>query len=445
MESPGKQSQNTESRSSPQEVLKGINVGFADKFPGNYEQNNPEINIPEYILNLYKIYGYGNVTYMEYLKNRQIFEDKVANSEIKQENQNLLTKTKIEILTQPKEGVASFTMKALENDNIEIQRIGASSLQNVPENQVEKLGKMVVEKITIGLNSQDIQIQRIAINMIQFAPLDEREKLREIVLQKIIEVFNSDDVSKWRIMAKKIKEVPENTQENLRQVVYGKIIEALNSDDIRIQRFAATAVQYAPKDKQTELMSMVKAKFDLAKQEGRFDEMIESSLYIKSDNHKNSAFSHEFFSKTGSETTLLLGKQFKNNLIIRHIEEPCFSVWRKAYESYENWMAAGFDYVPIEPIYSFTYDKKNGLMNVSSGVLDINLEEWYAFSGNTFKEELDRQKNKIIDVLSSLNISHGHENDANFCLRFCRNENGNPDINQIPRIYLIDFDKAIKY
>lgn len=33
---------------------------------------------------------------------------------------------------------------------------------------------------------------------------------------------------------------------------------------------------------------------------------------------------------------------------------------------------------------------------------------------------------------------------ANFCLRFYRDENGNVDINKIPRIYLVDFDKAVE-
>ena len=410
----------------------------------NYEKSNTDVNISERVLNLYKIYGYESVAYKDYLKSRKIFESKITNSEIKQENQNLLARTKDEILTQSKDKITFFIMRALENDNIEIQRIGASFVQNAPEDQREKLGRIVVEKIINGLNSQDIQMQRIAINMIQFAPHDEKDQLREVVLQKIINVFNSDDVGKWIIMAKKIKEAPEKARDSLHEVVYNKIIEALSSDDIRIQRFAATAVQYAPKNKQAELASMVKVKFELAKQQGKFNETVESSLYIKSDGSKNSIFSHEVFSKTGSETTLLLGKQFKNNLIIRHVEEPCFSAWRKAYESYENWTAAGFDYVPIEPIYSFRYDIKNGLINVSSGVLDLNLEEWYAFSGNTFKEELNKQKNKILDVLTGLSINHGHPNDSNFCLRFHRDKKGNVDINNPPKIYLIDFDKAIK-
>ena len=75
-------------------------------------------------------------------------------------------------------------------------------------------------------------------------------------------------------------------------------------------------------------------------------------------------------------------------------------------------------------MYSFHYDHNHKSVNVASGVLDINLEEWYAFSGNTFKNDLDKQKNKILDVLTDLNINHGHTNNSNFCLRFHRDKNG---------------------
>lgn len=143
--------------------------------------------------------------------------------------------------------------------------------------------------------------------------------------------------------------------------------------------------------------------------------------------------------------TLLLGEQFKNNLVVRHIEESCFIAWKNAYENHQVWSQAGFDYVPIEPIFSFNSDKVSNLMNVASGVLDLNLEEWYAFSGNSFKESLDEQKNKIVSVLIKMGINHGHPNDANFCLRFHRDKDGNPDLNKTPKIYLIDFDKATNY
>lgn len=213
-----------------------------------------------------------------------------------------------------------------------------------------------------------------------------------------------------------------------------------------MQRLASTIIKHTSKDKQEELKKIVAEKFKLAKTQGKSNEVVESLLYLKNKDSNNTLlFSREIFSKTGSGMTLLLGEQFKNNLVIRHIEESCFLAWKKVYENYQTWSLAGFDYVPIEPIYSFNKDNFSNLMNVASGVLDLNLEEWYAFSGDSFKESLDEQKNKIVSVLTQMGINHGHPNDANFCLRFYRDKDGNTDLNKVPRIYLIDFDKATNY
>src|SRR3989344_8135892 len=410
----------------------------------NNEKINTDPAIPDGVLNMYKIDGRENVSYEHYVKSRRLFESKIVNFEINAEDENLLLKTRNEILRQPEDQIAICIIKALEDRNIEIQRIGASLVQNAPEEQKEGLGIVVYKKVIDGLNNKNIHIQRIAMNMIQFAPKDTHDQLRALVLEKIMDVFNSNNVDEWRIMAKKINLAPNREQDNLREIVYGKVIESLNQDDLKIQRLAAVMVQYAPINKQIELENLVGVKFELAKKKGMFKEIVESPLYIKIEDERNSTFSREVFSKTGSSTTLLLGKQFRDNLIFRHIEEPCFSAWKKAYESHNNWSKAGFDYVPIEPIYSFQYNHTSKLVNVASGVLDMNLEEWYAFSGNTFKGDLDKQKNKILKVLTDLDIDHGHPNDSNFCLRFHRDEHGNIDIDKIPKIYLIDFDKAVK-
>ncbi|MFA6523974.1 MAG: hypothetical protein WC264_01025 [Candidatus Paceibacterota bacterium] len=410
----------------------------------NNEKINTDPVVPESVLNMYKIDGQENVYYEHYVKSKRLFESKIDHSEICKEDESLIIKTRNEILRQPKDQIIFYIIRALENSNIEIQRIGASLIKNVPKEQRKDLSILVYKKVIDDLNNKNIQIQRIAMNMIQFIPEDKQEQLREIVLEKIIDAFNSSNVDEWRIMAKKINFAPNREQDNLHEIVYGKVIDALNQDDLRIQRLAAVMVRYAPTTKQVELENLVKDKFELAKREGKSKEIIESPLYMKSEEGRNSTFSREIFSKTGSETTLLLGKQFRDNLIFRHIEESSFLAWKNAYESHINWLKAGFDYVPIEPMYSFHYDHNNKLVNVASGVLDINLEEWYAFSGNTFKNDLDKQKNKILDVLTGLSINHGHPNDSNFCLRFYRDKKGKVDINKIPKIYLIDFDKATK-
>lgn len=119
-----------------------------------------------------------------------------------------------------------------------------------------------------------------------------------------------------------------------------------------------------------------------------------------------------------------------------------FLAWQKIYENHQVWENNGFDYVPIEPIQSYRLNKK-GLVDVFSGVLDLSLAKWLEYSSRMFEEELTKQRDKIISVLESQNISHGHTHNYNFVLRFFRNKDGNPDLNQVPRLYAIDFDAAV--
>jgi hypothetical protein len=408
------------------------------------EEMSPSNITPEGIRNMYKVEGYENFSYDKYLSSKKLFESKTANFEKGEDGPSSIKKIENDILEQDKSSRAFSIENALQNSNIEIQRMGASLIEGVPEKQRENLKRIVHEKIVKSLNSQNIQVQRIALNMIRYAPESTVGELKELVLEKITNALSSGDINNQKIMAKKIGSAPEGEQENLREITYRKIIEGLNEENIFAQRVASTMVQYAPSDKHSELINLIRAKFELAKQQGRFNQIVESPLYAKNDEGVTSTFTRESFSKTGSGTTLLLGKEFKNNLIIRHIEKSCFLAWEKAYEGYADWSKAGFDYVPIEPIYSFNYDNQGKLINVTSGVLDLNLEEWYAFSGNTFKENLDEKKNTILNVLAKFGIDHGHPNDANFCLRFTRDKNGNADITKIPRVYLIDFDQAVK-
>lgn len=414
---------------------------------GNFrrEQFTDDARISDDILEMYKIAGQEKIDYAGYVRSKKRFETEEVHPDNDRGGQHLALKTKNKILDQDNEQSTHLIIDALQNDDIEIQRIGASLVHCAPENQKRALGELVYKKIVAAIHDQNVQIQRIGINMVQFAPEETKADLRKQVLQKITEALNSDDIEVQRIMAKKIDIAPEETQSGLREIVHRKIIVALQGDDIRAKRLAAVMIQYAPSDTQDELRELVKRAFESAKQQGKNSEIIDPFRYPKINPSTDGAsvFSRSSFSKTGSEITLLHSKLFKNNLIIRHIEESCFLAWKKAYESYSDWTEAGFDYVPIEPIYSFKYESRTSLVDVASGVLDINLEEWKAFSGNTFAENLDQQKNRITAQLTQLGIHHGHINDANFCLRFDRDENGKPDLTKIPRIYLIDFDKAV--
>jgi hypothetical protein len=190
-------------------------------------------------------------------------------------------------------------------------------------------------------------------------------------------------------------------------------------------------ILYAPENEKTDLFKLAKEKLK--------DYIVEGPLY-KDKNINDVRFSRSEFEKTGSKI-ILIGGELKDKTIIRHITPEAFAAWQKLYEDWKTWGAAGFDYVPIEPIQSFKLGK-DGLVSVYSGVLDLSLSSWGGMNGK-FMPELRKDKEKIIKTLDNKNIEHGHMHDNNFCLRFFRDKNGKVDFDKKPRIYLIDFDQAI--
>jgi hypothetical protein len=174
-------------------------------------------------------------------------------------------------------------------------------------------------------------------------------------------------------------------------------------------------------------------------EKGIGEEIIKPPLYNKS-NIDDKTFRREKFDKTGSGTTLI-GGSLKDKIITRHIEPEAFLSWQRLYEDYNLWKKNGFDYVPIEPIQSYRLGKDN-LVDVHSGVLDLSLDSWQKIT-SLFNQELHIQKKEILATLKSVDIEHGHTHDDNFILRFFRDENGKPDITKVPRLYLIDFDRAV--
>src|SRR3989338_845821 len=113
----------------------------------NIEKINTNPITAERILGMYKIDRQDHVSYEHYLKSKKLFESKINNSEIETKNENLLLETKNKILKQPENKIATYIVKALEDDNIEIQRIGASLVENAPKDQREDLYILVHKKV----------------------------------------------------------------------------------------------------------------------------------------------------------------------------------------------------------------------------------------------------------------------------------------------------------
>jgi hypothetical protein len=139
---------------------------------------------------------------------------------------------------------------------------------------------------------------------------------------------------------------------------------------------------------------------------------------------------------------ILLGGQLAGKAVVRIISMRAFVAWRRAFEAKKFWERAGFDYVPVEPILQKPngemrfFQQKDGRFAVSTGVLrGPNLAIFLSSMHNKrkFGAMLEKQKQKITEVLEDLYIYHGHLHNKNFCVVMHKGK---------PRLYAIDFDAA---
>ena len=315
------------------------------------------------------------------------------------------------------ENRTSLIKQALEKD-IEMQVEAAKMICTAPKKERTELIRLAFEK--------DVAVQAEAAKMIWSVPEEDKLNLFKQSFEKDIAV---------QITAIKSIDVSNQKEDRVEfeLFIFEKIKQAFEKNvDIPVE--TVKMIRYAPEEKKSELIK-------LAFEKGLGDKVIANPLYNKYPQINTDILSRKKFEKTGSNTTLL-GGNLKDKLIIRHIEPEAFILWQKTYENYQIWEKLGFNYVPIEPIQSYNFDSKKVLVNVYSGVLDLNLYEWEKISGGIFQKELTEQKEMIENALTKEGIAHGHPHEQNFCLRFFRDKNGKPDITKTPRLYLIDFDMA---
>jgi len=148
------------------------------------------------------------------------------------------------------------------------------------------------------------------------------------------------------------------------------------------------------------------------------------------------------FEKTGSGTTLLLGFDLKDKAIIRTILPTSLFPWKKAFENSEYWKSKGFSHIPVEPIIGIKPSSNISEVHVMTRVIPGPTIQKWQDETSLWKQEINEQKEKIIDGLEELNIHHGHLHQYNFVLYFNRDEDGKPDITKPPQVYVIDFDQS---
>ncbi len=313
---------------------------------------------------------------------------------------------------------AHLVLMALDKEDVVVQRAAIFEIQELPAEEKASI-------ISVALGKEDGQVQKTAASFIPFLGKEERPLLEKELIEIIERNLNGKDTEGQKSAVELIQFIPEVERSDL-------ISKSLRSDNSEVQKAAVRMIDYTPaEDREGFVQFVIDAHLG--------NELVVPPLYGESTLQSNK-FGRELFPKTGSTTTLVGGK-LKNKAIIRRIKPAAFLAWQSAYENYQLWQEKGFDYVPVEPIMAYRLNKE-GSVDTATGVLDLSLDKWLNKT-NLFKIELEKQKERIKNVITQAGIQHGHPWDGNFCLRFFRQENGDVDFTKVPRLYLIDFDQSV--
>ena len=316
--------------------------------------------------------------------------------------------------------------EALESDDDSIRTQAAGSIWAAPELERSNL-------IKLALSSNLAHIQAEAEGAIWSAPDSEQPELEEKVREIIEHYIETGDIAAQADLAKIVwrRSGPEWT--SLKNSLERNVETAIRNNNPAIEGKITQIIKNAPVEKQGELVQLITGTHSV-------NSLVASSLYQGNNNLTKSFMSRAHFAKTGSET-ILLGGNLRGKVIVHKIDPVSFTTWEHLYEDYQLWRDNDFDYVPIEPILSFRPNSQD-TVDVSSGVLDMNLADYLSAGWGKYKNELELDRQRIIEVLLEAGVSHGHPHLGNFCLRFHRDHNGVVDLEQKPRLYMIDFDRA---
>lgn len=458
-------------------------------------EKGPEVSfVPPDVLKMYEIPGHGPINthvFDRYLRDKKRFDKAIADAayEVQTEKTSVETPETLEHIIRstdsskraeliqqtlktgtPEAQVEAARMISFVSAAARTELIKAVFATGTPKAQVEGAKKIAdaVKTERVGLRTMLVQTIQDAITagipeaqaegarMIPYAPEAEQSKLRDLFNQTMHDMFANGRPEAQIEAARTIKYAPATERGGL-------IKAAFATGNPQVQIEAASMIAYAPA---TERAELIKTAFATRIQEAQTravesipyvseterallvalakevapEALIAPPLYTKTELSADRPFAEAKFAKSGFETTLL-GGPLKGKVIVRRLSPHAFMVWRNLFENYRLWQENGFDYVPIEPIVSYSLDQK-GRVEVISGVLDLSLAQWADYHDDFYPDLVD-DRNRILWVLKKAGIRHGHAHDANFCLRFYRQPNGKPDFSRKPRIYRIDFDAVL--
>lgn len=344
----------------------------------------------------------------------------------------------------------------------------ASPVQSAAINQLETLEERErLDIFSIGMSSKDPYVRRDTLEQVSLLPDD---NMRVVIIEfacedsdETVRTAALDHVGTLPIEKRKhiIEQGLQSKNENVRAHAVAQV-GTLNRDEwLQIvergltdrTKFVRNTAKRMLKTLSADECDVLVSKklIDTKTLESRDDrdelrKFVDSSdLYGKD----TAPFIKKAFTKTGSEITLidqvpfLDGVSLKERVIVRKINVLATKVWQTAYQAVDAWQVSGFDYIPIEPIVKLSPPKDESVyIDVYARVVPgPNAQDWKNKT-ELFAEQIQEQVQTILATLTSLDIEHGHPHLRNFVLHFYRDINGNVDLSQVPRVYLIDFDMA---
>lgn len=327
------------------------------------------------------------------------------------------------------ESITQNVRKALHASDDTTRRLGARMLKFVA--QPEQLPLLIRD----SLMSEDDIVRSEAIKAIRY--IDTGVDRASDMLDAVEAVFNSGDVDMQLKAIAVARHIPFPEKERASEKSF-QIIEHLLSSAVLEERIkGAQALYYLNHNKAPRLFEKVESDPTL------LNALFYSRLFPEdSEFDPHAVFPRRVdFEKTGSQMTVLRGGSLERKMIIRHMRSSAFVSWKKAFEAREVWLERGFDYVPVEPIQSFLVRKEHTI-DAFAAVLDIDLKHWLVLSGGRFKDELQEERQRIIEQLQEMGIRHGDVHEGNFFLQFSRTEDGRMNTSAKPNVYVGDFDKA---
>lgn len=336
-----------------------------------------------------------------------------------------------QIYTVPQEDAAALATEILDNPRLSIvDRLGiAESLDNMPEESRPEIFAKVRTLIGEVLSNPDVdswKVKYMASLAVSVEPQGDRA-LEDAFVTALNSVL-SGSPSRYEISdtLEAVTLLPEEVQSEY----YTKIVRSLRTlflNNPRKGEEAITCISRMPKRLTTSALRGLNFS-------GIQIPPTESPLHARAKDGEVVSFKYDGETYIG-----------ENENAVRVVPFSAFDAWLRAYTAVDAWKKLG--YVPIEPICQVSYADEC-TTNVAVKTIALRGESMrstlFYYSTDVVAEILERVDEIRDTIREVVDVEHGHDHEGNFVL-VPEKTNGVADPNKMPKVYMIDFDRAVSH